>query len=85
MRRLALTLTGDYAIWIGLRRNADGKFSRWNDNTRLTYRKWRKREPSRSSSDENCVEMFRWSGTWSDTTCEGRFPKKHAFICEIGK
>ena len=70
---------------IGLRRDSDGKFSRWDNEEPLTYTKWSRNEPNNLFNDEDCAEMFRYSGSWLDTTCKGRFARKHPFICEMSE
>ena len=85
VKSMAAKLFGDYAIWIGLRRDSGGKFSRWDNAEPLTYTAWIRNEPNNTFQDEDCAEMFRYSGGWRDTTCTGRYARKHPFICEMSK
>ncbi|CAH3027830.1 unnamed protein product, partial [Porites evermanni] len=85
VRNLAATLYGDYAIWIGLRRDSTGKFSQWANGEPLTFTKWSRNEPDNFFGDEDCAEMFMYSGRWLDTTCVGRRASKHPFICEMSE
>lgn len=83
LRSLTSQLTGDYAAWIGLRRDSEGAFSRWDNGEPLTFTQWARNEPNNLLGDEDCVEMYRYSGGWLDTTCTGTYARAHPFICEI--
>lgn len=85
VKSMATKLNGDYAIWIGLRRDSQGNFSTWDNGEPLSYTKWVSNEPNNLFGDEDCVEMFRYSGGWLDSTCTGNFARSHPFICEIGE
>jgi hypothetical protein len=50
----------------------------WVDGTMATFTNWNGGEPSNSSGDEHCVEMFLDSGTWNDKRCG----ENRSFICE---
>ena len=78
-------LTGDYAVWIGLHRDSAGAFSRWDNGEPLTFTQWTRNEPNNLLGNEDCVEMFRYSGGWLDNTCTGYYARTHPFICEIGE
>ncbi|KAL9975855.1 hypothetical protein ACROYT_G013067, partial [Oculina patagonica] len=83
IKSMTSQLTGDYAVWIGLRRDASGAFSRWDNGEPLTYTQWTSNEPNNLFGNEDCVEMYRYSGGWLDTACTGVFARQHPFICEI--
>ena len=85
VKSLTSQLYGDYAVWIGLRRDSQGAFSRWDNGQPLTYTRWTSNEPNNIFGDEDCVEMYKYSGGWLDTTCTGDYARSHPFICEIGK
>lgn len=85
IRSMTSQLTGDYAVWIGLRRDSAGAFSRWDNGEPLTFTQWTGTEPNNLLGDEDCAEMFRYSGGWLDTTCTGIYASTHPFICEIGE
>lgn len=85
VKTLTSQLTGDYAVWIGLRRDSSGTFSRWDNGEPLTYIQWIRNEPNNLFGNEDCAEMYRYSGAWLDTTCTGIYARSHPFICEIGK
>ena len=85
IRSMTSQLTGDYAVWIGLRRDSDGTFSRWDNGEPLTFTQWTRNEPNNLLGDEDCVEMYRYSGGWLDNTCTGIYARTHPFICEIGE
>lgn len=82
VRNLTRRIYGDYAVWIGLRRDSQGEFSRWENGEPLAYTKWFKNEPDNLFGDENCVEMFKYTGRWMDSTCTGVSARSHPFICE---
>lgn len=85
VRNLTRRIYGDYAVWIGLHRDSQGEFSRWENGEPLAYTKWFKNEPDNLFGDENCVEMFKYTGRWMDSTCTGVSARSHPFICESGK
>ena len=85
VKSLTKRIYGDYAVWIGLRRDSQGAFSRWENGEPLTYTKWFTKEPDNFFGDENCVKMFKYSGGWMDASCTGASGWGHPFMCEIGK
>ncbi|XP_068697308.1 uncharacterized protein [Montipora foliosa] len=83
VKNMAALLRGDYRIWIGLRRNSNGRFTHWDNGEELSFTRWIPGEPNNFFNDEDCAEMLRYDGRWLDRTCEGPFAGEHPFICEI--
>ena len=67
--------------WIGMHRDSKDK-SRWLwvDGSRATFSYWHNGEPNGDNIwEENCVEMYEFSGTWNDAGCI----LFRYYICEI--
>lgn len=68
-----LQLRGDYVVWIGFCWDFLGEFLCWDNGELLIFIQWISNEFNNLFGDEDCVEMYRYSGGWLDMICIGMF------------
>ncbi|KAJ8338949.1 hypothetical protein SKAU_G00357350 [Synaphobranchus kaupii] len=58
------------AAWIGMMiAGIAGREYIWQDLSPVTYVHWASGEPNNANGEEQCVQMYRYPGTWNDVNC----------------
>ena len=66
-------------FWIGLNDLGLESSFKWSDGSPVQYTNYALREPNDRFKQEDCIEMHRPFGSWSDNHCS----RRNLYICKI--